>query len=228
MRVGYIYVGNERWVYIRTSQYMEGVRCFLTSNLKTFFFCFDYFHFCVLGILRTLSVTLFTGVHCLINNFHQHPTISLTSFFLLFGFCYWNSFFVWWMGVAVLQLRISSVRSLTEITSISRSEKRPLNTWTAARWVISSYYHQNCHFIFNSKYINQTVYSRIARVCKSDRGGPHKFRYRWTSFLKSRLNCSVSGDYPFYFNEIRKLYKKKKTNNKEWTQILFYFILFKK
>lgn len=41
-------------------------------------------------------------------------------------------------------------------------------------------------------------------MCKSDRGGPHKFRYRWTSFLKSRLNCSVSGDYPFYFNEIRK------------------------
>ena len=50
----------------------------------------------------------------------------------------------------------------------------------------------------------QTVYSRIARVCKHDRGGPHKFRYRWTSFLKARLNCSVAGDYPFYFNEIRK------------------------
>ena len=56
------------------------------------------------------------------------------------------------------------------------------------------------------EYMNcgKTVYSRIARVCKSDRGGPHKFKYRWTSFLKSRLNCSVSGDYPFYFNEIRK------------------------
>jgi hypothetical protein len=48
------------------------------------------------------------------------------------------------------------------------------------------------------------VYSRVARVCKHDRGGPHRFRNRWTSFLKSRLNCSVTGDFPFYFNEIRK------------------------
>ncbi|KRT85292.1 hypothetical protein AMK59_1094, partial [Oryctes borbonicus] len=53
------------------------------------------------------------------------------------------------------------------------------------------------------EYINcgKTVYSRVARVCKNDRGGPHRFRNRWTSFLKSRLNCSVSGDFPFYFNE---------------------------
>ncbi|GJQ84422.1 Sema-1a [Trypoxylus dichotomus] len=55
------------------------------------------------------------------------------------------------------------------------------------------------------EYINcgKTVYSRVARVCKNDRGGPHRFRNRWTSFLKSRLNCSVSGDFPFYFNEIQ-------------------------
>ncbi|XP_066594900.1 semaphorin-1A-like isoform X2 [Prorops nasuta] len=55
------------------------------------------------------------------------------------------------------------------------------------------------------EYINcgKTVYSRVARVCKSDRGGPHRFRNRWTSFLKSRLNCSVTGDFPFYFNEIQ-------------------------
>jgi hypothetical protein len=52
----------------------------------------------------------------------------------------------------------------------------------------------------------QTVYSRVARVCKHDKGGPHQFGDRWTSFLKSRLNCSVPGDYPFYFNEIR-MYK---------------------
>ncbi|KAJ9597977.1 hypothetical protein L9F63_011178, partial [Diploptera punctata] len=48
-----------------------------------------------------------------------------------------------------------------------------------------------------------TVYSRVARVCKHDKGGPHQFGDRWTSFLKSRLNCSVPGDYPFYFNEIQ-------------------------
>ncbi|XP_051162887.1 semaphorin-1A isoform X2 [Leptopilina boulardi] len=55
------------------------------------------------------------------------------------------------------------------------------------------------------EYINcgKAVYSRVARVCKHDRGGPHRFRNRWTSFLKSRLNCSVTGDFPFYFNEIQ-------------------------
>jgi hypothetical protein len=26
---------------------------------------------------------------------------------------------------------------------------------------------------------------------------------RWTTYLKSRLNCSVPGDYPFYFDEIQ-------------------------
>ncbi|KAH1014797.1 hypothetical protein HUJ05_012623 [Dendroctonus ponderosae] len=54
------------------------------------------------------------------------------------------------------------------------------------------------------EYINcgKAVYSRVARVCKNDRGGPHRFRNRWTSFLKSRLNCSVTGEFPFYFNEI--------------------------
>ncbi|KAE8746549.1 hypothetical protein FOCC_FOCC006782, partial [Frankliniella occidentalis] len=45
--------------------------------------------------------------------------------------------------------------------------------------------------------------SRVARVCKRDSGGPHNFRNRWTSFLKARLNCSVPGDFPFYFNEMQ-------------------------
>lgn len=52
--------------------------------------------------------------------------------------------------------------------------------------------------------ISQAVYSRVARVCKWDKGGPHRFRNRWTTYLKSRLNCSIPGEFPFYFNEIRK------------------------
>ena len=52
-------------------------------------------------------------------------------------------------------------------------------------------------------FLSQSVYSRVARVCKSDRGGPHKFKNRWTTFLKARLNCSVPGSTPFYFNEIQ-------------------------
>lgn len=55
------------------------------------------------------------------------------------------------------------------------------------------------------EYMNcgKTIYSRVARVCKNDKGGPYKFIDRWTSFLKTRLNCSVPGEYPFYFDEIR-------------------------
>nr|BDT61724.1 MAG: semaphorin-1A-like protein [Marsupenaeus japonicus endogenous nimavirus] len=45
------------------------------------------------------------------------------------------------------------------------------------------------------------VYSRVARVCKSDQGD-QKSQTKWTSFLKSRLNCSVPGEFPFYFDEI--------------------------
>ena len=55
------------------------------------------------------------------------------------------------------------------------------------------------------EYMNcgKAVYSRIARVCKSDRGGAHVLKDSWTTFLKARLNCSVAGDYPFYYNEIQ-------------------------
>ncbi|KAI8117621.1 Semaphorin-1A, partial [Lucilia cuprina] len=64
------------------------------------------------------------------------------------------------------------------------------------------------YFLFREtavEYINcgKSIFSRVARVCKWDKGGPHRFRNRWTSFLKSRLNCSIPGDYPFYFNEIQ-------------------------
>lgn len=56
------------------------------------------------------------------------------------------------------------------------------------------------------EYMNcgKRVYSRVARVCKKDRGGgQQRFKKAWTSFLKSRLNCSVPGEYPFYFDEIQ-------------------------
>lgn len=49
----------------------------------------------------------------------------------------------------------------------------------------------------------KAIYSRVARVCKNDRGGQSPFRERWTSYLKTRLNCSTPGDFPFYFDELR-------------------------
>lgn len=79
----------------------------------------------------------------------------------------------------------------------------------APNFVSSMHHDEHVYFFLREtavEYINcgKTVYSRVARVCTKDKGGPHKFRNQWTSFVKARLNCSVPGDFPFYFNEIRK------------------------
>ncbi|XP_033750859.1 semaphorin-2A-like isoform X3 [Pecten maximus] len=48
------------------------------------------------------------------------------------------------------------------------------------------------------------VFSRVAKVCKRDQGGARSIlRNRWTSFQKARLNCSIPGDFPSYFDEIQ-------------------------
>ncbi|CAG5131687.1 unnamed protein product, partial [Candidula unifasciata] len=48
----------------------------------------------------------------------------------------------------------------------------------------------------------KAIFSRVGRVCKNDRGmsTPHN---TLTSFFKARLNCSIPGEYPFYFDEIQ-------------------------
>ncbi|GFO38050.1 semaphorin-2a [Plakobranchus ocellatus] len=52
------------------------------------------------------------------------------------------------------------------------------------------------------------IYSRVARVCKSDEGGNQGFmKNTWVSFLKARLNCSIPGEYPYYFDEIQDVYR---------------------
>ncbi|KAG8239314.1 hypothetical protein J437_LFUL015090 [Ladona fulva] len=55
------------------------------------------------------------------------------------------------------------------------------------------------------EYINcgKSIYSRVARVCKRDTGGKNILSQNWATFLKARLNCSIPGEFPFYFNEIR-------------------------
>ncbi|UYV69832.1 Sema-2a [Cordylochernes scorpioides] len=59
------------------------------------------------------------------------------------------------------------------------------------------------------EYINcgKSVYSRVARVCKKDTGGKNILNKNWASFLKARLNCSIPGEFPFYFNEIQSIYR---------------------
>lgn len=55
------------------------------------------------------------------------------------------------------------------------------------------------------EYINcgKSIFSRVARVCKKDTGGKNILNHNWATYLKARLNCSIPGEYPFYFNEIR-------------------------
>lgn len=68
------------------------------------------------------------------------------------------------------------------------------------------------------EYINcgKNVYSRVARVCKKDNGGKNILSQNWATFLKARLNCSIPGEFPFYFNEIR-----------TWCVLfLFFFLVF--
>ncbi|XP_033342636.2 semaphorin 5c [Megalopta genalis] len=64
------------------------------------------------------------------------------------------------------------------------------------------------YFLFREsavEYINcgKKIYSRIARVCKNDRGGQIMMKEVWTTFGKARLNCSLPGEFPFYYDEIQ-------------------------
>ncbi|XP_018916719.2 semaphorin 5c [Bemisia tabaci] len=64
------------------------------------------------------------------------------------------------------------------------------------------------YFLFREiavEYMNcgKAIYSRVARVCKNDPGGKTMLKENWTTFVKARLNCSIPGEYPFYYNEIQ-------------------------
>lgn len=86
------------------------------------------------------------------------------------------------------------------------TELSDLSQLNAPNFVSSLTYGDYIYFFFREtavEYMNcgKAIYSRVARVCKHDKGGPHLSR--WTTFLKARLNCSVPGEYPFYFDEIQ-------------------------
>uniref|UniRef100_A0A0N5A1N3 Sema domain-containing protein n=1 Tax=Parastrongyloides trichosuri TaxID=131310 RepID=A0A0N5A1N3_PARTI len=60
----------------------------------------------------------------------------------------------------------------------------------------------------------KTIYSRVARICKNDLGGKNVMRQVWTSFIKARLNCSIStGNFPFYFDHIESIFKVNQDND---------------
>ncbi|KAK1795839.1 hypothetical protein P4O66_009859 [Electrophorus voltai] len=49
----------------------------------------------------------------------------------------------------------------------------------------------------------KAVFSRVARVCQNDVGGRFLLEDTWTTFMKARLNCSRTGDAPFYYHELQ-------------------------
>ncbi|XP_063708131.1 semaphorin-5A [Culicoides brevitarsis] len=84
--------------------------------------------------------------------------------------------------------------------------------WLNDPQFVGSFEHQDfVYFVFRERaleHINcgKIVYSRIARVCKNDPGGTVFFKENWTSFIKARLNCSLPGEYPFYFDEVQSIH----------------------
>ncbi|EFO16578.2 hypothetical protein LOAG_11927 [Loa loa] len=72
----------------------------------------------------------------------------------------------------------------------TRNAKRYVYIWLREQAVE----HESCN--------DGAIYSRIARLCRSDHGGPRPYSNEWTSFVKARLNCSIPGHYPFYFDQI--------------------------
>lgn len=88
----------------------------------------------------------------------------------------------------------------TPITSLDVAEPQFVGSYDIGQYVL---------FFFREtavEYINcgKNVYSRVARVCKRDTGGKNILNQNWATYLKARLNCSIPGEFPFYFNEIRK------------------------
>uniref|UniRef100_UPI00398ECD69 semaphorin-4G n=1 Tax=Pristiophorus japonicus TaxID=55135 RepID=UPI00398ECD69 len=67
---------------------------------------------------------------------------------------------------------------------------------------------------FNGK----PLVTRVARVCKSDEGGMRTLQRKWTSFLKTRIVCSIP-EYGFYFNILRGIYV---LNQGSWQSTIFY------
>uniref|UniRef100_F6VD85 Semaphorin-4B n=1 Tax=Monodelphis domestica TaxID=13616 RepID=F6VD85_MONDO len=69
-------------------------------------------------------------------------------------------------------------------------------------------------------FFENTIVSRIARVCKGDLGGERVLQRRWTSFLKAQLLCSRPSD-GFPFNVLQDVFVLS-PGPKDWQDTLFY------
>ncbi|KAJ3592990.1 hypothetical protein NHX12_005328 [Muraenolepis orangiensis] len=69
-------------------------------------------------------------------------------------------------------------------------------------------------------FFDNTIVSRIARVCKGDKGGERVLQKKWTTFLKAQLLCSLPDD-GFPFNIIQDMFVLKPMGD-SWENTVFY------
>ncbi|XP_033633677.1 semaphorin-2A-like isoform X1 [Asterias rubens] len=81
-------------------------------------------------------------------------------------------------------------------------------------------YNDNIYFFyreFSAEHINagKILYSRVARICKSEGGGDAymSFENNFVTFMKARLECSIAGDHPYHYNQIQDIYQSTKDEN---------------
>ncbi|EDV28329.1 uncharacterized protein TRIADDRAFT_53875 [Trichoplax adhaerens] len=90
-------------------------------------------------------------------------------------------------------------------------------TWLNAPRFAGFHESLNHMFVWFSETIQEfqeadnAVYPRIARICKNDIGGVYILRNQWTTFAKARLNCSLPGKFPFYFRNIKDIFRMEDT-----------------
>ncbi|XP_026944935.1 semaphorin-4B isoform X1 [Sagmatias obliquidens] len=126
--------------------------------------------------------------------------------------------------------------------AISRSQSlRPTKTESSLNWlqdpafVASAYIPESLgslqgdddkiYFFFSEtgqefEFFENTIVSRIARVCKGDEGGERVLQQRWTSFLKAQLLC-LRPDDGFPFNVLQDVFTLS-PSPQEWGDTLFY------
>uniref|UniRef100_A0A8C1R403 Sema domain, immunoglobulin domain (Ig), short basic domain, secreted, (semaphorin) 3E n=1 Tax=Cyprinus carpio TaxID=7962 RepID=A0A8C1R403_CYPCA len=70
--------------------------------------------------------------------------------------------------------------------------------------------------VANTEGGKKAVYTRVARVCANDQGGQRMLVNRWSSFLKTRLICSVAGSNGIdtHFDELEDVFVLRKKDEK--------------
>nr|XP_031296429.1 semaphorin-4B [Camelus dromedarius]XP_031296430.1 semaphorin-4B [Camelus dromedarius] len=126
--------------------------------------------------------------------------------------------------------------------AISRSQSlRPTKTENSLNWlqdpafVASAYIPESLgslqgdddkiYFFFSEtgqefEFFENTIVSRIARICKGDEGGERVLQQRWTSFLKAQLLC-LRPDDGFPFNVLQDVFTLS-PSPQDWRDTLFY------